>query len=95
MSQRCNVLVAEAARDLRHLNGAMLVFLLFARAAGWLAMETVVLMTSLLLLLGSYFLALGCLPEQDDNDKSLLRWKRFLVALGMSVSGLSLPVLTG
>ena len=39
MSQRWNVLVTEAARDLRRLNGAMLVFLLFARAAGWLAME--------------------------------------------------------
>ena len=96
MSDRWSILVSEAARDLRRLNGVMLIIFLFARTAGWLVTGSLVLAVSAVLLLGSYFLALSCLPEPDDTDGTLqLQWKRLLLALAMSVAGISLPVVLG
>ncbi|UYM15185.1 hypothetical protein [Endozoicomonas euniceicola] len=96
MSDRWSILVSEAARDLRRLNSVMLIIFLFARAAGWLVTGPLILAISALLLLGSYFLALGCLPGTDDTDGTVKpRWKRLLLALAMSVAGISLPVVFG
>ena len=96
VSDRWSILASEAARDLRRLNGVVLIIFLFARAAGWLVTGSLVLAVSTLLLLGSYFLALSCLSEPDDTDSIVKpRWKRLLLALAMSVAGISLPVVVG